>query len=88
MAPHLCIKKEQKCENALQILSLAAYASESNKREWNNCFVKFKLQTSGYYNLILVNFILNITKRPDINVTSGKPRENHMACAPFANLVE
>ena len=48
----------------------------------------FKLQTSGYYNWILVNFILNITKRPDINVTSRKPRENHMTSAPFANLVE
>ena len=49
----------------------------------------FKLQTSGCYNWILVNFILNITKRPDIKVTSGKPiRENHMTCAPFANLVE
>ena len=44
----------------------------------------FKLQTSGYYNRILVNFILNITKRPDVNVTSGKPRVNHMTCAPFA----
>ena len=43
---------------------------------------------SGYYNWILVNFILNITKRPDFNVTSGKPRENHMTTAPFANLVE
>ena len=39
-------------------------------------------------NWILVNFILNITKRPDTNVTSGKPSENHMICAPFANLVE
>ena len=48
----------------------------------------FKLQTSGYYNLILVNFILNITKRPDINVSSGKQRKNHMTCAPFANFVE
>ena len=48
----------------------------------------FKPQTSGYYNWILVNFILNITKRPDINVTSGKPRENHMTCAPFANTKE
>ena len=48
----------------------------------------FKLQTSGYYNWILVNFILDIKKRPDTNVTSGKPRENHMTCAPFANLVE
>ena len=47
-----------------------------NKREWNNCFIKFfKLQTSVCYNRILVNFILNITKRPDIKVTSGKPRE-------------
>ena len=61
----------------------------SNKREWNKGFIKFfKLQTSGYYNGILVNFILNITKRPDINVTSGKPRENHMTSAPFAILVE
>ena len=61
----------------------------SNKHKWNNCFINFfKLQTSGYYNWILVNFILNITKRPDINVTSGKPRENHMKCAPFANVVD
>ena len=44
----------------------------------------FKLQTSGCYNRILVNFILNITKRPDVNVTSGKPRVNHMTCVPFA----
>ena len=58
----------------------------SNKRKWNNCFINFfELQTSGYYNWILVNFILNITKRPDINVTSGKSHDN---CAPFANLVE
>ena len=48
----------------------------------------FKPQTSDYYNWILVNFILNITTRPDINVTSGKPRENHMTCAPFANTKE
>ena len=61
----------------------------SNKREWNNGFIKyFKFQTFVYYNWILVNFILNMTKRPDINVTSVKPRENHMTCAPFANLVE
>ena len=26
--------------------------------------------------------------RPDINVTSSKLRENHLTCAPFANLVE
>ena len=45
----------------------------------------FKLQTSGYYNWIVVNYKI---KRPDINVTSGKPRENHMTCAPFANFVE
>ena len=42
--------------------------------------------------LNLVNFYLNITKRSDIDwcnfVTFGKPRENHMTCAPFANLVE
>ena len=37
---------------------------------------------------ILEKFILNIAKRPDINVASGKPRENHMTCAPFAKLVE
>ena len=38
--------------------------------------------------LNLLNFILNITKRSDIaDVTSGKPRENHMTCGPFANLV-
>ena len=62
----------------------------SNKHEWNNCFIKFfKLQTSGYYNWILRNLILNnITKWPDIDVTSDiKPRENHMS-APFTNLVE
>lgn len=47
-----------------------------------------KLQTSGYYNWILVNFILNITERPDIDVTSGKSRENHMTYAPFANLAK
>ena len=45
-----------------------------------------KLQTSGYYNWILVNFILNIKKRPDINVTSGKPMENHMTCALVRRL--
>ena len=46
----------------------------------------FKLQMSGYlYNWILVNFTLNITKRPDINVTPGK---NHMTCVLFVNLVE
>ena len=44
--------------------------------------------TPGYYNWILVTFILNITKRPDIYVTSGKLRENHLTCAPFANLIE
>ena len=61
----------------------------SNKPEWNNGFIKyFKFQTFVYYNWILVNFILNMTKRPDINVTSVKPREHHMTCAPFANLVE
>ena len=61
-----------------------------NTREWNNCFIIIflKLQTSGYYNWILVSFILNITKRPDINLTSGKPRENHITCVLFANLVE
>ena len=61
-----------------------------NTREWNNYFIIIflKLQTSGYYNWILVNFILNITKRPDINLTSGKPRENHITCVLFANLVE
>ena len=48
----------------------------SNTHEWNNCFIK----TPGYYNWIVANFILNITKRPDINVTSGKPRGNHMTC--------
>ena len=48
----------------------------------------FKLQTSGCYNWIFVNFVLNITKRPEIKVTSGKPMENHVTCAPFANLVE
>ena len=48
----------------------------------------FKLQTSGYYNWILVNFILNITKWPGVNVTSSKPRENHRTYVPFANLVE
>ena len=42
----------------------------------------------GYYNWILVNFILNITKWPGFNVTSSKPRENHRTCVPFANLVE
>ena len=46
-----------------------------NKREWNNCFIKFfKLQTSGCYNRVLVNFILSITKRPDIKV--GRVGEN------------
>ena len=51
-------------------------------------YIFLKLQTPGYYNWILVNYIMNITKRPDINVTSGKPREIHMTCEPFANLVE
>ena len=46
--------------------------------------LNFWNSNSGSYNWILVNFILNTTKRPDINVTSGKPRENHMTCAPFA----
>ena len=48
----------------------------------------FELQTSAYYNWILVNFILNITKRPDLDVTSGKARENHTTCEPFANFVK
>ena len=48
----------------------------------------FKLQTSGYYNGILVNFILDITERLDIDVTSGKSRENHMTYAPFANFAK
>ena len=49
----------------------------------------FKLQTSGYYNWILVNFFSNVTKRLDTDVTSGKPREiTYDICAPFANLVE
>ena len=62
----------------------------SNKRDWNIIVSLnfFRLQKSGYYNWILVNFIWNITKWPDINVTSSKPRENHMKCAPFVNLVE
>ena len=30
MTPSLCIKYKQKCENALQIMSLAARASEIN----------------------------------------------------------
>ena len=61
-----------------------------NKYGWNIIVSLnlFKFQTSGYYNWIVVHFIWNITKRPDINVTSSKPRENHMKCAPFANLVE
>ena len=47
-----------------------------NQRKWNNCFINFfKLQTSGYYNWILVNFILNITKQSDIDVISGTQRE-------------
>ena len=33
MTPHFYLKHEQKCENALQIMSLAAYASETNKLE-------------------------------------------------------
>lgn len=30
MTLYLCIRYEQKCENALRIMSLAAYASETN----------------------------------------------------------
>ena len=62
----------------------------SSKRDWNIIVSLnfFRLQKSGYYNWILVNFIWNITKWRDINVTSSKPRENQMKCAPFANLVE
>ena len=62
----------------------------SSKRDWNIIVSLnfFRLQKSGYYNWILVNFIWNITKWLDINVTSSKPRENHMKCAPFANVVE
>ena len=41
----------------------------------------FKLQMSGYYKWNLLNFILNITKQPAIDVTSRKPRKNHMTCA-------
>ena len=31
MTPNLCIKREQTCENTLQIMSLAAHVSETNK---------------------------------------------------------
>ena len=51
---------------------------------WKICNDKWNVAKTS----ILVNFILNITKRPDVHVTSGKPRENYMACALFANLVE
>ena len=79
------------------VLRCALFARESSAKMLLNNYSmsvlwiwvnKFKLQTSDYFNWILVNFILKITKRPDINVTSGKPREYHMTCAPFANLVE
>ena len=43
---------------------------------------------AGYYNGILVNFILDITERLDIDVTSGKSNENHMTYAPFANFAK
>ena len=49
---------------------------------------------SGYFNSAckMCHLILTPkkrhTKRPDVNVTSSKPREKHMTCAPFANLVE
>ena len=52
------------------------------------CFISIFFLTPNVWllQLNLSKFILNITKRPDVNVTSGKPRENHMTCAPFANL--
>ena len=55
----------------------------------NGIIVLLNFSNSKHYNWILRNFILNnITKWPDIDVTSDiKPRENHMS-APFANLVE
>ena len=55
------------------------------------CFISFFFLLTPNVWLLQLNlskFILNITKRPDVNVTSGKPRENHMTCAPFANLDE
>ena len=33
-------------------------------------------------------FDILLTKWPDVDVTSDKPRENHMTCVLFANLVE
>ena len=40
MTPYLCIRYEQKCENALRIMSLPAYASETNEHPENNKYKK------------------------------------------------
>ena len=80
-----CINRDNQIINILKntpwlcsvhFSTLVSGSDRQSTHEWNNCFIK----TSGYYNWILTNFILNITKRPDINVTSGKPRGNHMTC--------
>ena len=42
MTPYLCIRYEQKCENALRIMSLAAYVSETNEHPENNKYKKNK----------------------------------------------
>ena len=44
MTPYLCIRYEQKCENALRIMvmSLATYASETNEHPENNKYKKNK----------------------------------------------
>ena len=58
----------------------------SNKREWNNCFIKF---STLVYLEIIAALDFNFTKRPEVDVAK-KQRQvgNHMTCAAFVNLVE
>ena len=52
----------------------------SNKREWNNCFIKFGAFLYFEINsLILVDFFF--TKRPEVDVQKQQQVGNHMTCA-------
>jgi len=44
----------------------------SNKREWNDCFIKFG-SVLGNCSLILLDF--NFTKRPEVNVAKNNKWE-------------
>ena len=66
---------------------VGAYLSLSGSaRGWGGVGAYSRLGTNSRLGAYWNKFV--ITKRPDFNVTSGKPRKNHMTCAPFGNLVE